>query len=116
MVAGFEPSEPAGQKPPAEVLRRSSFQELEDDGVEGFEAHVDRMNATGAPPRDASVSSSRDQASTWCVRETATASSLELTPSAWSRWRTWLRTVSGLRCSSAAICLVEWPRSSWRRT
>src|SRR6185312_1082274 len=51
-----------------------------------------------------------------CPRATATASSRECAPTAWSRWRMWLRTVSRLRCRSSAICAVVRPRSSSRRT
>ena len=40
-------------------------------------------------------------------RATATASIRECTPSAWRMCRMWLRTVSLLRCSSAAICSVR---------
>ena len=53
----------------------------------------------------------------WCsCRARATASSLECTPSARRTWRTWFLTVSGLRCSSSAICFVERPWSSMRST
>src|SRR3954464_11343943 len=40
----------------------------------------------------------------------------EWTPSARSRCRTWLRTVSVVTWSSPAICVVEWPRSRRRST
>ena len=49
-------------------------------------------------------------------RAAATASRREFTPRARSRWRTWFRTVSGLRWSSCAICFVESPCSRRRST
>ena len=50
------------------------------------------------------------------TRAAATASSLEWTPRARKRRRTWFLTVSVLRWSSAAICFVERPCSSSRST
>ena len=75
-----------------------------------------RYRSPGVVPSVTDCGSIRSYALTAVARATAAASSRELTPSARKRRRTWFLTVSVLRWSSAAICLVERPCSRRRST
>ena len=97
-----------GRMTRAELLDIGIGRNLEEDHLAQlgrYVFHSDRLADARPVPLDTDVSIpiGCDQPASRSPRATATASSRELAPTAWRRWRMWLRTVSRLRWSSSAI-------------